>query len=156
MEVNFRSSLYIPVCWLRSVIPPPSPHFLPTLSVLLPSLRPLHCDSGTCQPHTQLQPLRDYLCWAPLAAGRSQRRWWRSGEGGHSQRCVGLKGLVSILRGEEGDFEEIISVWGMTEGVDLEEGMEDSFQIRGRKNNPRFFQSCASRQKRKVSAVYYM
>lgn len=22
----------------------------------------------------QLQPLRDYLCWAPVAAGRSQRR----------------------------------------------------------------------------------
>lgn len=24
--------------------------------------------------HRQLQPLRDYLCWAPVAAGRSQRR----------------------------------------------------------------------------------
>lgn len=33
-------------------------------------------------------------------------------EGGHSQHCVCLKGLVSILRDY---FEERISVWGVTE-----------------------------------------
>lgn len=70
--------------------------------------------------HRQLQPLRDYLCWAPITAGRSQQRkvtHWR----GRSQPALCcLEGLVSIL-GEE-DFEEIIiSVWWMTEGENLDE-----------------------------------
>lgn len=67
--------------------------------------------------HRQLQPLRDYLCWAPVAVGRSQQE-----EGDALKREVtaspafAFKGLVSIIREGE-DFGEIINVWRVTEGV---------------------------------------
>lgn len=104
-------------------------------SLLLSPVYTMHtldagCHSGTCQPQTitaikGLPLLGSSSRWEePVEEGDAVER------GGHSQHC--LKGLVSIL-GEGEDFEEIISVRGMTEGEDLDEGMEDSFQMRGRK-----------------------
>lgn len=59
--------------------------------------------------HRKLQPLRDYLCWAPGAAGRSQ---WRTAGNALKREVSGiteftLRGLFPFL---DKYFEEIISV----------------------------------------------
>lgn len=53
--------------------------------------------------HTQLQPLRDYLCWAPIAVGRSQ--WRKTGDALKREVIVGtafaLRGLFPFLEEKE-------------------------------------------------------
>lgn len=93
--------------------------------------------------HRQLQPLRDYL-WGckSLLGGASEggKALWRTrgeeGSGGEQRggevttgtTVFALRGLFPFLEKRESeDFEKIISVWRLTEGEDLDEGMEDSF-----------------------------
>lgn len=86
----------------------PSVFFLLSLW-LLPHAFDAGCHSGTCQPQTitaikGLPLLGSSSCWEePAEEGDALQREV-------SQHSVRLMGLVSIIR--EGDFEEIISVWG--------------------------------------------
>lgn len=96
------------VCVLPSAALSPSVFFLLSLW-LLPHAFDAGCHSGTCQPQTitaikGLPLLGSSSCWEePAEEGDALQREV-------SQHGVRLMGLVSIIR--EGDFEEIISVWG--------------------------------------------
>ena len=67
------------------------------------SLWLLHCILLAPVSHTQLQPLRDYLCWAAVVAGRGQ--WSQAGDALKGEVTgsteFALRGLFPFLEKEK-------------------------------------------------------
>lgn len=104
-EVLYFPSTFGPLCTSLCVcVLPHRQHFLPPSSFFCPSgyFSILSVQAVILAPvsHRQLQPLRDYLCWAPVAAGRSQQRKVTHCRGRSVSTAFALWGLFPLLEKE--------------------------------------------------------